>query len=661
MNRGSAESIVESVDVGERVPLEYTCLTHLSAGLRPEEVPADAAQIEAIASQYLRFPDALSDERIPLSTHPDLDQLAPLYVYTADGWQHQPAGYTNASAAAWIHRELQLSARSLLYWATHYALTIDEQLEAAVVSSTTGTTGTTEKGGGSWALPALAFIPNWPHIAAFFDAMWPPRDMVIEKSRDMMASWCAMATILHDLLFRSRWPVMTLSRLEALVDDGGERSTRDTLHGKIRFMYGELPGFMRVVPLTFKYLAIRNPWTQAHVTGFSATVGAGRGPKYKRAICDEFAWFPKSAEVLFSISPACPRGKYLISTPHGKGNAFYQKREESRGIWPIKELKDAHWERLTIHWSQHPRRDKAWYDAQCRMMTAEAIAQELDLNYVKALGGRVYSSFIAERHVMGGTLCPVAAPAMRAGETSTPCAYDPARALLLTCDWNYDPLVWLVVQIYATGPPFRVIDEILRRSATKEDGIREFVLRYGSRHLVDRLLAENPEWADEYAVGRQCLAGPEGHRMPMVIYGDATEEKSTVHNRVKTYQQLKNEFRNAGFDVRLKVPGANPPRQHRIETVNHALANLVVVFAPHVVELRKDCESGVWNGQRTDMDQTTEDEDGSGLTRSHASSALGYLLCVEYKAGTSAIPTSRSTTPVSVASLLRPSFVRGWQ
>lgn len=618
----------------EQLPLDIRWLTELASQLMPDEQVADEADVREVASQYLRRPEALSNPDISEVDHPLLAELPPLYEPVPDGgWKYNGEGHTNASAAAWVHRELQRCARSIYYWATHYVYTVNERLEEQ-----------TDTGA-----PTLALIPAWPHIEAFFAAMSPPRDVLIEKSRDMMASWMSMATVLHDLLFRAKWPVMTLSRLEALVDDGGEGSTRDTLHGKIRFMFNELPPFMRVAPLSFRYLSVRNGWTQSHVTGFSATVGAGRGPKYKRAICDEFAWFPKSAEVLFSISPACPKGKYLISTPHGKGNAFYTIREESRCIWPIPETKDAHWERVTIHWTQHPWRDKAWYDAQCRMMSPEAIAQELDLNYVKALGGRVYSAFVAEKHVAGSTLCAAHAQ------------YDPNRALLVTCDWNYDPLVWLCVQIHATGPTFRVIDEILRRSATKEDAIREFVLRYGSRGLVDRLLAENPEWADEYAVGKQCLAGDSGHTMPLTIYGDATEEKSTVHNRVKTYQQVKNEFRNAGFDVRLKVPGVNPPRQHRFEVVNHALANSVVVLAPHVVELRKDFESGVWNGMRTDMDQTTEDEDGSGLTRSHASSALGYLLCVEYKAGTSAIPTARSEAPRSVASFLRPSFVRGWR
>ncbi len=127
--------------------------------------------------------------------------------------------------------------------------------------------------------PAVEPIPDSPHVQALVSAFFPARDVIIEKSRYMLASWVAMAAVPHDLLFARNWPVMTLSRVESLVDAGGENSTMDSLHGKVRFMGKHLPPFLRRTPLEFKHLTIRNPVNGSHVKGFSATPSAGRGPK----------------------------------------------------------------------------------------------------------------------------------------------------------------------------------------------------------------------------------------------------------------------------------------------------------------------------------------------------------------------------------------------
>jgi hypothetical protein len=228
----------------------------------------------------------------------------------------------------------------------------------------------------------------------------------------------------------------------------------------------------------------------------------------------------------------------------------------------------------------------------------------------------VYRKYEEDRHMVGGSQCPV--------RTLT---YDRDRPIVITCDFNPDPLVWELVQTYSQPPTYRVFGEIALRNATMDDAVHDFVYRFGSdaaRPTVPgNFQPQHPEL--------RALAGGDGHLRPVLIQGDATEEKRTVYDKSKMYGRIKSALREYGFDVRLKVPPSNPPRQQRFQTVNHALANGFLLVAPEAAELRKDFDSGIWNKSQDDMNQSTEDDDGSGLTRSHASSALGYYLAVVHK------------------------------
>lgn len=590
--------------------------------LDPPTLTSDAALAEHARHVILR--DTLDRRGVEF----DQGDRPDLYVPDNDGgWKMHADAYAPDEARQWVARECRRS-RTLAYFATHWAYTQNEFL-----------------GDDSGRLPQPQIIPAWPFIVAMLNAYDPPRDILIEKSRDMLASWLGMAAILHDLLFRPRWSVMTVSRVEDLVDDGGQASTIKTLHGKVRYMYERLPPFLRdAMGLSFKYLSIRNESTGAFVAGFSATPSAGRGPKWRRAFLDEFAWQPNSEEVMASVQSACPSGKALVSTPNGPANAFYRIRQLARRIWPLPvEEKSAHWQLLTIHWSQHPDRDRRWYEFQVATgsMTAEKVAQELDISYERSLSGRAYPRFSHQLHVAGGALV----------EVSTD--YDQRRPLWVCMDFNHDPLLWEVVQPYASAPPFRVIAEICRRNAIYEDAINEFAVRFGARPMVEALFAAHPDWRGLYGQAGVCQAGDEGHREEVTIFGDATEEKSNLHNRMKAYGIITAGLKQYGFRVRLQVPQSNPPIIHRIETVNDALSKRMLVMDPRCGQLIRDFEAAQWNRQQSDVDQNKRDDDESGLTRSHASSALGYMLVLKHKVASSVDQARTVARAQDVAGLVR--------
>jgi len=61
-----------------------------------------------------------------------------------------------------------------------------------------------------------------------------------EKTRQMGLSWLYCAFSLWGILFDRGFTGFMLSKKEALVDDGGDKSTKDSLFGKIRYMYDTL-------------------------------------------------------------------------------------------------------------------------------------------------------------------------------------------------------------------------------------------------------------------------------------------------------------------------------------------------------------------------------------------------------------------------------------
>lgn len=628
---------VDTRAIDEPLTLQQRARVRLARLRRQGGGDLSESALDAIAARFLSQPDAKL---------PEAAEMPALPLYAADdigSWSVNSTEYTTAQAAAWLAREVEACRSSVVYFASHYAYTINEHLDDT-----------------SGQPPSVELVPvgvssvtgkPWTHTNAVLNAFHPRRDVIVEKSRDMMVSWLCMIGVLHDLLFQRHWATMTLSRVETLVDDGGEASTIDSLHGKIRFLWDRLPGFLRSQPLSFRYLQIRNEANDCHVTGFSATPSAGRGPKWQRAIIDEFAWVPHSEMVMASVARACPQGKMLVSTPHGKNNAFARVvHQSSRQVFPQVEQKNAHWERLTIHWTQHPERDQAWYDAQqsSGSMTEEAVAQELDISYTRSLGRRCYPKFVYDLHVAGGALAPL--PVV---------AYEPNRPLYICCDWNADPLIWVILQPRPGPVPFCVIGEICRRNAICDDAVREFAFRFASRERVDQLVIDHPDWPDTYGIMRE-QAGEGGHQGMLIVVGDATEEKSTVYSRVKMYQHLKHSLQSCGFQVVLKVPASNPPRKLRFETVNDVLAKNLAVFDPTCEQVIKDFEEGVWDGPQTDMNQGREDDDGSGLTRSHASSALGYGLCILHKIQTSAAPPQSRARPRPALKDLMGEVARRW-
>lgn len=243
---------------------------------------------------------------------------------------------------------------------------------------------------------------------AKLDANKRPLTIHDEKSRQMGMSWASAIFILWSLhAWQFVWRALVLSYRENLIDDGGQKSTTDSLFGKVRFMYDHLPPEIKP-NLEFRMGRIVNVDTGATIIASSTNPtskqsgGGGRGGSYRWAAWDEAAFGAHSWQVWAGLSRAA-RVKILWSTPNGKANVFAWMKFRSKGGVRF----------LRQHWSQHPvfgadctvvngKMTSPWYEEECLNMTDEDIARELDISYEASVKGRAFPEFSVEAHVKPG-------------------------------------------------------------------------------------------------------------------------------------------------------------------------------------------------------------------------------------------------------------------
>jgi len=221
-------------------------------------------------------------------------------------------------------------------------------------------------------LPAYVPFILFEHQRVFVDWMTERyrarKGGLVEKSRDMGASWVALAWAVCLWLFEDGVKISVGSRKEALVDTLGDP---DSLMEKVRILIRELPEELQ--PLGWnenayaRHMKIINPENGSIITG-EAGDQIGRGGRSSVYLLDEAAFIenPERCEAALSQNTDC---RFDISTPNGVGNPFFMKRHG--GAVDI----------FTFHWTKDPRKDAAWYAKQCATLDPRVLAQEVDLDY----------------------------------------------------------------------------------------------------------------------------------------------------------------------------------------------------------------------------------------------------------------------------------------
>ncbi len=387
------------------------------------------------------------------------------------------------------------------------------------------------------SLNPVKLFPAYPFVKKLWDELASGDDVHIEKSRQMFVSWTVMTYFLHQTLFGDRKQLLAISSKQELVDDGGKNSTPQSLLGKTRFVYDNLPLFLRLNKegkelLAFSKLRILNLDTGSALKGETSNPNAGRSGNYNNLLIDEAAFVPNSEALFTAARLACKRGIIICSTPNGKGNLHWRIKYGNR---------DSGFKSVRLHWSEHPERDDSWYEKRRMSMTEEQAARELDINYDLSVAGRIYTEFSYEKHVSHYNL-----------------SYDPLLPLYTSWDFGIgDPTAILFLQTDSFGHTY-IIDEF--QDSDKDTSyyarkVVETVSNWGmTTEEAETLLRDSTHYGDPAGAQR-------GARLESWI--------SDLRTR-------------AGIHIRTK-PGVR--KINKINKVKLLLSNAELSISPHCVKL----------------------------------------------------------------------------
>ena len=205
--------------------------------------------------------------------------------------------------------------------------------------------------------PDRRLIPlmMWPgqvrYVRFLLDGYLHGRDRVLNKGRELGATWLACLLIWHLWDSEPGFTALLGSRRESLVDD----KTPASLFGKIRSAISTMP-----LPLRprldeaggDKYLHLAHPETRSVISGESTNAGFARSDRQAVVLTDEFAHVQTALQQQVKLSlQTVARSWWAISTPKGRGNTFHLQ-------WLTMDDRD----KLELDWRTDPRRSPEWFD-----------------------------------------------------------------------------------------------------------------------------------------------------------------------------------------------------------------------------------------------------------------------------------------------------------
>lgn len=179
------------------------------------------------------------------------------------------------------------------------------------------------------------------------------------------------------------------------------------------------------------------------------------------------------------------------------------------------------------------------------------------------------------------------------------------RPLCVTCDFNVDPMCWLVGQMESLPRGrklFRVYKELIIEGSADIASMCELFKYHYPRH------------------------GSE-----IWFYGDSTSKGRSRQTGKSDYTLIANEMRTYGVPIRFKVPESNPSVPDRINAVNRVCrdenAEVCLELDTSCKELKLDLE-GVLRDGHGGIKKTYNPKDPY-FRRTHTSDALGYWIAKE--------------------------------
>jgi hypothetical protein len=204
-------------------------------------------------------------------------------------------------------------------------------------------------------IPFELFPRQEEFITWLFERLYQKKNGIVDKCRDVGASWCFIAFSVWILLFHKNYSVGLFTYKESECDRLGDVST---LFGKVRFILDRLPGHFKPNILD-KYMHIKNIETGTDIAGAS---GKNPGRSGRRSIFfkDESAFYEQEESVEAALSETSDV-QIDVSTHSGIDTLFYRKIEAGET------------DCFTLNWWDNPQHTKEWYDRKKRKAIAEGL------------------------------------------------------------------------------------------------------------------------------------------------------------------------------------------------------------------------------------------------------------------------------------------------
>lgn len=213
---------------------------------------------------------------------------------------------------------------------------------------------------------------------------------LIEKCRDMGATWLCCAFSICLWLFVSGSSIGWGSRKEQLVDKIGDP---DSIFEKLRMLLNNLPVIFLPDGYNDKqhcsYMKLINPENGSTITGESGD-NIGRGGRKSIYFKDESAHYDRPEKIEAALGDNTDV-QIDISSVNGTANVFARRRKGGKVWEPGCKIESGETRVLILDWREHPNKTQEWYDKRRKKAEQEGLlhifAQEVDRDYAAAVEG----------------------------------------------------------------------------------------------------------------------------------------------------------------------------------------------------------------------------------------------------------------------------------
>lgn len=367
------------------------------------------------------------------------------------------------------------------------------------------------------------------YVVGLVAAIREGHDIFDEKSRDMGASWLALAVRLWMWLFDDGYQSLLGSRKEEYVDSGTYKS-----------LFGKLDYFIRTIkdplllPKGFSinkhrtYMKLVNPENGNVIEGESSNKNFSRAGRYKDILYDEFGFWP-DARHSWTAGGDATRCRHAVTTPPDEPSFAKTIRFSDK-------IKVRTW-----HWTKHPKKDQNWYEYEKSRRTEEEVLHELDISWEYSSVGKPYPEI---------KLCPL-------GQYP----YDATLPLYRVLDIGLDAVAIGYYQ------PVRNTDWITLVEAYENyDKVIDWYMPFFGKDIDNRFTytEDDIKFIEQIRLWK-----------PGTIFGDPSGNQRHVESKVSPYQVM-----NRDYGLRVQVNNKENDWKSRKDAAKRLLTHLRINDTP---------------------------------------------------------------------------------